>query len=442
MPGPFSGSVPSGKVTAGVLPLSLSDAIDLGLKYNLGLILGDQATRSAEAAKLRARSALLPDLSAGVSEQGQQLNFKALGFPGSIPGLPGFPVIVGPFNVLDTRAFLSQQVLNLSAIRNNRAAAENLKASRLSYADSRDVVVLAVTSLYLRSIAGAARIETTQARVDTAQALHDQAVDRKKAGVSPGIEVIQSEVELQAEQQRLIFYTNEFEKEKLNLARAIGLPLEQKFRLSDQIPYTPPPPLTYEQALEQAYRSRPDYQNALALLRAAEHTRQAATAERLPTVSFDANYGAIGPSPADSHGTFTVAGTARVSLFDGGRIRSDVEQADALVQQRKSESEDLRSRIDYEVRTVFLDLKASADQVNVARSAVDLANQQLTQSRDRFAAGVTNSVEVVQSQETLATANENYISSLYSYNLAKASLARAIGVAEKNARQFLGVSHD
>jgi len=434
-PVPFSGSVPSGKATGEVLALGLQDAIERGLKYNLGAILGEQGTRAAEAAKARARSTLLPNLAAGVSESGQQLSLKAFGFS----SFPGLSTIVGPFNLVDARAFVSQPVLDLVALRNNRAASENLKAAQFSYSNARNVVVLAVSGLYLQAIAGNSRIAAAQAQVATAQALYEQADDMHKAGMSPGIEVIRSQVELQAEQQRLIFFKNEFEKQKLSLARAIGLPLEQQISLADQVPYAPLAGLTYEQALEQAYTSRADYQNAQALVRAAEYARSAAEAGRLPSVSFDANYGAIGPRPYDAHGTFTAAGSVRMPLFEGGRVRSEVLQADALLEQRKSESAELRGRIDYEVRTAFLDLKAAGEQVQVARSAADLANQQMSQSRDRFAAGVTNSVEVVQSQGALATASENYISSLFAYNLAKAMLARSSGVAEKRMKEFLGV---
>jgi outer membrane protein TolC len=267
--------------------------------------------------------------------------------------------------------------------------------------------------------------------------LYDQAADLRKAGVIPGIEVIRAQVEKQAQQQRLIFFQNEHEKEKLKLARAIGLPLGQKIRLSDALSYTAPPSLSQEQALEQGYRARADYQNALALVRAAESARRAAAAEALPSVSLDGNYGDIGPRIYNSHGTFLVAASVRIPVFQGGRVRGEVLQADALLRQRTAESEDLRARIDYEIRTAFLDLKSAGDRVEVARSTLDLAKQQLAQSQDRFAAGVADNIEVVQAQDALATANDNYISSLYAYNLAKVSLARAVGFPQGPGKPFL-----
>jgi outer membrane protein TolC len=431
---PFAGSIPSGKATPEVLSLSLREAIERGLKFNLGVILGEQGTRLAQGRRIRALSKLLPTLTAQLLETGQQTNLKAFGFG----GLPGINPIVGPFNVLDARAYVAQPVLDLNARHSAGAASENVKAAEYSYQDSRSLVVFAVTGLYLNAVSGSARIDAAQAQLNTAEALYKQAVDMKAAGVVPAIDVIRAQVEMQSQQQRLIFYQNEFEKEKLSVARAIGLALDQKFQLTEALPYSPAPAMTVEQALDEAYRSRADYMNSQALVRAAELERKAAAAEAYPTVSFNADYGAIGPRPNDSHGTFSVAGTVRIPVFQGGKVRGDVLQADALLEQQKSQTEDLRRRIEYEVRAAFLDLKAAARRVEVAQSALALANEQVTQAGDRFAAGVASNIEVVQAQEALASANENYISSLYTYNLAKASLARAVGLSEQAAQRLLG----
>ena len=183
--------------------------------------------------------------------------------------------------------------------------------------------------------------------------------------------------------------------------------------------------------------SRSDYQAALQQARAAEHFRKAATAEYFPTVDVAGNYGDIGVTPGNSHGTFQVAGTLRIPIFQGGKVHGDVLQAEATLRQSRQQLENLRGQIDYDVRTALLDLAAAADQVEVARSSVDLADQTLVQARDRFAAGVTDNLEVVQAQETVVAANENYISSLYAHNLAKVALARAIGYAEEGVKQYL-----
>lgn len=431
---PYLGGVPSGQPSPGVMPLSLKDAIDRGLKYNLGLLLSGEGTREARGARMRALSELLPHLTWQTSETREQLNLAAFGFS----GFPGIPSIVGPFNVFDSRAFLSQPVIDFKALRGARAEAENVKAAQYSYRDSRDLVVLVCADLYFGAIAGASRVDAAGAELKSAQAIYDQALDLKKAGVIPGIDVLRAQVELQGQQQRLMFFQNAFEKQKLNLARAIGLPIGQQYMLADQIPYAPAQAITLEDALEQARNSRADFQSAEALVRAAESNKKAAQGEGLPSLRFNADYGDIGLTPGNSHGTFTVAANLRVPIFQGGLVRGKVLEADALLQQRKAELEDLRSRIDYEVRTAYMDLKSTGDQVQVAMSAADLAKKQLSQAQDRFAAGVANSLEVVQAQEALATANENNISSLYGFNVAKASLVRAMGKVEEAAKQFLG----
>lgn len=430
---PFLGGVPTAAISEGVLPLSLAEAIERGLKYNLGLFLGEQGTREAQAARLYARSGLLPTLTTSTSDGGRQINLEALGFQ----GFPGVNPVVGPFNVFDTRAYLTQTVFSLPAIRNFRAGDETLAAARFSYQDARDVVVLAVAGLYLQAVAGRARIDSAQAQYKTARALYDRAVDMRAAGVAAGIDVLRAQVQMQAQQQLVIFYENEFEKQKLALERAIGLPVGQRIELTDAMSYAPPPPLDLAEALELAYANRADFKSQQASVRAAEAQRAAAVAERYPSVAFAADYGTIGPRPWNSHGTFSVVGSLNIPIYQAGRVKADIIQADARLEDAKARLADLRNMISQQVRAALLDLNAAAAQVNVAQEAVGLARQQLVQSEDRFAAGVATSVEVVQGQEAVATAEENYISALYSYNVAKAALARAVGATEKMYFLFL-----
>ncbi len=278
-----------------------------------------------------------------------------------------------------------------------------------------------MTGLYLQTVAAASRIEAGRAQVTAAQAAYDQADDFRKNGTVPAIVALRAQVELQTEQQRLITYQSNVEKLKLRLARAIGLPDGQAFDLTDTVPYSPAPDLKPEDAIARAYTSRMDYLSATARVQAAELTRKAVGADHLPTVDFNGNYGDIGPSPDNSHGTYTAAVSLSMKVFDGGRIRNEELQADAELERRKAELADLHGKIAFEIRTAYLDLASAGQQTQVARSTVALAQQQLTQSQDRFAAGVTDNLEVVQAQEAVATADEDYISSLYVYNAAKAT---------------------
>lgn len=431
---PFFGSRAQGQPTAGVIDLSILDAINRGLQNNLGLFLTERGTEQARAAQLRARSALLPNIDAHVAEQAQQVNLAALGLPRNST----FPSVVGPFGVFDARATLTQSLLNFRNINDHRAARENVNAAQFTYKDARDIVVLVVGETYLQAIASSSRVDATKAQVETAKSLLDRAVDLKRTGIIAGIDVIRANVEYQTQQQRLLVAQNQFEKDKLQLARVIGLPTGQQFRLTDTIPYSPAPDTTLESSLARAYQNRSDYLSAQSSVRAAELSRKAASAERLPSVNVNGDYGVIGQNPTSTHGTFTAAAAVRVPIFEGGRIRADEQQAEAVLQQQRAVADDLRGRIEFEVRSALLDVKSASDQVAVAKNALDLAKEEVAQARDRFTAGVTNNIEVVQAQDALAATNENYISALFAFNFAKLSLARSVGIAEQATKAYLG----
>jgi outer membrane protein TolC len=301
-------------------------------------------------------------------------------------------------------------------------------------------VVITAGDAYLLVISDLATIDSIRARVQTAQTLYDNAVDQNKQGVIASIDVLRARVELQTEQQRLISAQNQLAIDKLILARIIGLPDGQEFRLADSVPYAPLAGISLDESLRQARMTRPDYLSAQAQVRSAELARRAASAENYPSLSLDANYGDIGsPNFGTSHGTFSLAVGLSIPIYQGTRVRADKLQADSVLEQRKAELADLGGRIDQEVRTAFLNLESSSELVRVAGSNVNLANQTLTQAQDRFRAGVADNLEVVQAQESVASANQSYIASSYSFNVAKLSLASALGVAEQSALQYLGV---
>ncbi|MGE5246185.1 MAG: TolC family protein [Betaproteobacteria bacterium] len=433
---PFLGGVPSGQVTSQPVALSIADAINRALEHNLGVLTAEQDITSAAGARWRMLTGLLPTVNGHVSETRQKVNLAAYGFP--LPA--GVPAVVGPFNVFDARVSVSQPLLDMSAINDYRAQSHALEAARYSYKSARDLVVLVSANLYLQSLAASARADAAGAQLDTAQALYNQAVDLKKSGIVAGIDVLRAQVQLTTEQQRATVARNEFEKSKLQLARVIGLPIGQEFTLSDQLPYAPVPEMTLQQALDRAYQTRPDYQAALERVRAAEAKRTAILMSRLPSLHLNADYGDLGLTPGSAVGTYAVLGTVTVPVFQGGRTHGRLLEAEAELRNRRSEADDLKAGVYYDVRTAFLDLQASGEQLQAATKGRDLAAQQLTQARDRFAAGVADNIEVVQAQEAVALANEQYIGALYSYNVSKAALARALGVAEQAARQYLGGS--
>jgi len=430
----ITGSVPSGPASDEVLRLTLRDAITRALRYNLATIEGGENARIARGQRLVALSRLLPQVSAGVSENVDQLSLATFG----LQNLPGIPNVVGPFSYTSVDASASQTLFSFESIKRFQAARTAEQAAQLSYQDILDAVTLTVGSAYLQIIEADSRVQAQEAQVRNARALYEQALDELQAGTVPRIEATRTAVQLHTEEYSLSVARNNFEVAKLALVRAIGLPLGQQFELADQLPYSEINPPTVDDALNIAYRSRSDFRSAINSAKSAAQTLSAAKGERYPTVAVNGGYGDIGPTLGHSHGDFTFQAAIHVPLFTGGRIKGDVTQADAQLRQRKSEADNVRGQIDYDVRTAFLNLNAAKEQVTVAKQNVDLANENLARSKDRFASGVTDSVEVVQAEQSLASANNQYITSLYDHNLAKLSLARALGVARTSYEEYLG----
>jgi outer membrane protein TolC len=430
-----AGSVPSGLASDQVLQLTLRDAVNTALLYNLGAIESGQNAQIARGQRLLALSNLLPQVSAGASENVQQVNLATFGLNGLKTGIP---TIVGPFSYSSVDASVSQTLFSYESIQRFRAARTAEQAAQLSYQDILDVVTLTVGNAYLQIIEADSRIKAQEAQVQNARALYDRAVDQVQAGTAPRIDATRTEVQLHTEEYNLSIARNNFEVAKLALGRAIGLPLGQQFELADTLPYSDIAPLTTAEALDIAYKARSDFRSALGSQKSAAQTLSAAKGERYPTVAINGDYGDIGPTFGHSHGDFTFQAGIRVPLFTGGRIKGDITQAEAELRQRKAETENLRGQIDYDVRTAFLNLNAAKEQVAVAKQNVELANESLARSKDRFTSGVTDSVEVVQAEQALASANDQYITSLYNHNFSKLSLARALGVARTNYEQYLG----
>lgn len=436
----FRGGVPSGTATGDVQVLTIIEAVRRALENNLGVLTADQELGRAQGARWRALSDLLPNANGRVSETRQKINLAAFGFGSSSggPSFPGAPDIIGPFNVFDARVYLSQAVLDLHALNDTRSESHAVAAARHTYQGARDLVIHVASDLYLEALAASARAESARAQETSARALYSQAVDLKQGGLIARIDVLRAEVQLNTETQRSTAATNDFEKAKLQLARAIGLPLGQNFTLDPNLPEVPTPDMTLEQAVEHAYASRPDYRAAIERVSSAEAARRAIIGEALPSVHVNADYGAIGLSAHDARATYTLSGAVTVPIFQGGRTRGRLLESDAEIRRRRAEAEDLKASIYYEIRTAFLDLHATDEQLKVATKARDLAEQQLAQARDRFAAGVASNIEVVQAQEAVAAANERYIVALYGYNLAKGALIRGVGSAEATLRELIG----
>ncbi|HEY6850272.1 MAG TPA: TolC family protein [Terracidiphilus sp.] len=434
---PYLGSTPEGQALDGEIRISLEDAVDRGLRLNLGLIDRQLADASLRAEREHALSELLPQISARAQQSYEQLSFKALNI--KLPARAGFqlPPTSGNFGYGEGDILAHSAVVNLQLWNRYKEQQALEAASALSAKDARDIVVYAVGTAYFQVLASEARLATAQAALATAQELNHQITDQFNSEVSPEIDTLRARVELRTAGQRVVDATNDLEKDKLTLDRITGIPLAQKWSPSREYGYTPLANQAGEtQRLEEA---RADVASAKKEVSAGEFGVKAARDERLPEISFDGSYGAGGTNPANYNQVYSFQGTISVPLFTSGRIRSDKHAAEASLLERRAALRDIEGRADYDVRIARLDAQTSDSAVQVAAENRTLAEQALTQSKDRFSNGVTNYLEVLEAEEAAVAANENYIASLFSYNVAKVSLARTMGSAETRLPSFFGV---
>jgi outer membrane protein TolC len=428
----FQGSVATGEVSAQPVNLTLDDAIQRGLKANLGVILSGAQTAAARGERLSELQALLPSVDGSLKENVVQVDLPAEGLR-----IPGFPKIIGPFGFTDLRASLTWSLIDVASLRNYLAARHNFAAAQLSAQDARDLVVLVVGNAYLLALADETRIASVEAQAATAKVSLDQAVDNHQAGTAPLLDELRARVDSQSLEQQLIVARNALEKDKLALARVIGLPLEQSFTLADKAPYAVFDQIDVEAAIHEAHANRKDLAAMVEQARAAEQLRKSATADRLPTLIFNGDYGDIGVNLKSSHGTGDATGNLSVPLFREYGLRGEAQVAQAHLDTAQAQLSDKNAQVDADVRDALLDIAAAQKMVDVARSSVELASEALSEAQQRYANGVSDNLAVSQAQQSAAQANDQYVSSLYRHNVAKLSLARALGAGEEY-RKFLG----
>ena len=428
----FQGSVAVGEVSAQPIDLSLDEAIQRGIKNNLGAILSGTQTDASRGQRLSQLQSLLPSVDFNAKESLMQTDLAAQGLR-----IPGFPTIIGPFGFTDLRASLNWSLVNISSLRNYLAARHNFAAAQLSAEDARELIVLTVGNAYLLVLADESRIDSVEAQVATAKVSLNQAVASHQAGTAPLLDELRARVDFQSLEQQLIVSRNALEKDKLALARTIGLPLAQKFTLADKVPYAAFDQLDIEAAVRQAQLGRRDLAAIAEQNKASEEQRKAATADRFPTMKIDADYGDIGVNVRHSHGTVDITGTLSVPLFKEYAFRGEAQVAQSQLDVLRAQLSDMNAQVDADVRDALLDIASAQQQVEVARSSVELATEALSESQQRYANGVSDNLAVSQAEQSVAQANDQYVTSLYRHNVAKLSLARALGAGE-NYKRYLG----
>jgi outer membrane protein len=415
------------KVPAGVVSLTLNQAVALALKQNPTEQIAVLNAAESYQDKDIARSALLPQANLAVSDTAERINLEA--FLGA--RIPGFPEHAGPFQIFSAGPAFSAPVFDLTLYRRYQAARESAKAEKANSLSTREQVILLVVSQYIGTLRSVASVQASESRVQLAQALYDQAADLQKQGVGTGIDTLRANVELQNEKQTLIVAQADRDRSLYGLSKLLNLDPRQRIELADSLGFFDTPQPEVEASIETALNERQEWKQLQEQLRAAGYQKKAESESRLPVLNFNGNWAYEGSSSATGIPTYNYTAAVNVPIFTGGRIHAEVVKADLEIKKLQQQEDDLRNQIALDVKTALLNLDSARNEVQVANLGVQLSQEEVDQARDRFRAGVANNIEVIQAQDALSRANDNQIAALYRFNQARADFARSVGEMEK-----------
>lgn len=410
------------------MALSLSKSIEIALAPdgNTRVQLAAEAVRLSQARKAEALSALLPNVDASWSARSFTQNLATFGLQIQVPGF-SIPTFVGPVGVYDLRASGTQAVFNLSAIRKFQAAGAQTAATRLDTEQARVEAAALVGKAYVNATRAESGVATATANLELAERLLALAKSQKEAGTGTGLDITRAEVQMASERQQLIAAKESRETSRLNLLRAMNVPLDLAVELTDPLTYSPADIPEATKALETARANRPDLKAESARERSAKLSYNSAASERLPSVGAFGDYGTIGVEPNTLRPTRTVGVNVKIPLFDGGRRDALRAEASSQLRTESIRSHDLGKQAELEVRTAIEALRSAEEQARVSLESVTLSTRELEQAERRFRSGVANSVEVVDAQTRLARARENKDTAIYRQRAARIDLAAALG---------------
>jgi outer membrane protein TolC len=418
------------KVSAPVSTLSLEQAIALAMENNLATLLAKERRREAHGLEKEARAGLLPNISGTAYQANVTENLAALGFtPGRFPGFTS--TFIGPFNNFDARLRLEQTIFSLSALRNFQAGRAGVRIAEMEEDLAGEQVATGTALAYLESIRADSAVSAAQENITLAQTLLKLAQDQRDAGIATGVDVTRAETRLAQEQVRLSRAQTDAESGRLQLQRIIGLPLGSPLTLTDPLRFAAPALPSIETAIAQAEDGRPEVRVAQAELSEADYQKRAARAEQLPSLEFLGDYGVSGITPTSSDlPTRRAAIQLNVPIFNGGLTRGRIEVAGSRQNMAQLQLAAVRGQVEEDVRLAFAGLRTTAETVRATNLEVTLAERELEMARDRFRAGVGDSIELITAQSALANARLDQVTALAVYNGARLNLAAALGRAK------------
>jgi len=438
----FAGGAPVDAQQTAPRRLTLREAIGLALKQNLSVRVASAQVEELEGTRARRRASLLPHVNGDALANRENIDLRAMGisFP-TIPPImgisfPTIPAVVGPFAHYDFRLSASQSLIDRHAYHNWKASERQEEAVKLDYQDARDLVIRQAAGLYLDAQASAAEVEAAESRVTTSETLEKLARDQHAQGLATAVDVVRAQVQLARDQQNLLVGRNTYQTSLLVLAHFLGLSPGASLDLAEPLKFHHVESADADQALHSALEARSDYAALFKQRDSIVEQLKASRARYLPTLSVNGDYGAIGRNFGSMAGTGEIQGTLTVTLFDRDRAGEKTELQSQL-KRLNAQIDDLSREIEQELRKAVLDLESTENQVTVTEAALHLAERELSLAQDRFRNGVTDNIEVVTAQSTLASAQDDRILALARHADAVMALTRSLGGTEKIYQTYL-----
>jgi len=424
------------KVTYKKLKLGLSDAVDLALRKSPLLDEGQARIKESESNYLDTLSAVLPEISGEVSQSRSVINLKAEGLTSIFPSdsgsnnLPDFSSVekVGPYNTFDARVSIDEIVLDIESLYNIKAGKKEVSASRNAYRNTVQKVKTDTVAAYINVLRAIADVNRTNADLQTSDALYKQAKDLFNNGISTGVDVKRAKVQYLNSKQVYLEAKNSLDVAIKFLTITMGIDPSRDIELTDKLEYSELVDGSEDTLLSYSFDHRPDLKSLRDSKKELKYKIKSAEFTYAPKLGLHADYGASGVTPDESViPTWTVQAFLKFPIFSGGSNVAKIKRSKSRLVQVDAQIEDLKNQIKYDVQSSLLQLDSAKNQIEVARSGIELARESLQQSRDRFKEGLTNNIEVITSQDELVRAEENLVKALYKYNIARVSLARAVG---------------
>jgi outer membrane protein TolC len=403
------------------VPLTLEGAMQIGRERAVTAALARLSARAADARIGERKADLFPTVTAGGTLSRQRMNLDEF-------GIAEFTGVTDPFSIWRLTLGGSQTIFDASALTRVSAARDSAVAAGLDAQAAGNLAAAAAGVAYLRYAAAVEGVAAREADSTIAAALYQQSRDLLEAGVSAAIDATRSEVAFAAARTDLELARNERDRARLQLARALALPPTLAIVLPDSTgSILGPIPLDPDSAVAFAFAHRPEMAAEVARTHAVEHSLTAVRRERLPSLDLSGAVQETGPELGRLSGIWHVELGLAIPIFDGFRRERRIEEQSLRLDAQRIRQDDLSRRIASEVRGSLLDLSSARQQVALADTRLRLAQEELDQARERFAAGVAGTVETTNAQSSVVAARNGLIQA-----------HAALGTAEVSALQALG----